>query len=132
MRFLGTFLEQPADVPAQAVASMAGQLGIQAGGLLADYAGTSDTGTIRPRSETATAIAPSPNPSCSSGLTAGSTPCAGLPPLPARPGARRPPWCDTDLGFWVHGAVADRAPASPAARIRPLSGRAAVAFAQVV
>ncbi len=38
VRFLGTFLEQPADVPAQAVAFMAGQLGIQAGGLLAEYA----------------------------------------------------------------------------------------------
>ncbi len=35
VRFLGTFLEQPADVPAQAVAFMAGQLGIQAAGLLA-------------------------------------------------------------------------------------------------
>ena len=40
VRFLGTFLEQPADVPAQAVAFMAGQLGIQAGGLLAEYAGS--------------------------------------------------------------------------------------------
>ncbi len=38
VRFLGTFLEQPADVPAQAVAFMAGQLGIQATGLLAEYA----------------------------------------------------------------------------------------------
>jgi hypothetical protein len=38
VRFLGTFLEQPAEVPIQAVAFMAGQLGIQAGGLLAEYA----------------------------------------------------------------------------------------------
>ena len=38
VRFLGTFLEQPADVPAQAVAFMAVQLGIQAAGLLAEYA----------------------------------------------------------------------------------------------
>ena len=38
VRFLGTFLEQPTDVPAQAVAFMAGQLGIQTAGLLAEYA----------------------------------------------------------------------------------------------
>ncbi len=40
VRFLGTFLEQPADVPAQVVAFMAGQLGFQAAGLLAEYAGS--------------------------------------------------------------------------------------------
>jgi len=38
VRFLGTFLEQPEDVPGAAVAFMASQLGVQASGLMAEYA----------------------------------------------------------------------------------------------
>ena len=81
VRFLGTFLDNPTDVPPGVVKTLGGQIGIRDGDNLARYTkmGTR-TGAMQVKSATGTATRNSPTRRCSSASTAGSMPSAGPAP----------------------------------------------------